>query len=206
LSDNETRKSGNLNLQKSNRRQSRQWRDDNQILFLKKCLKNWSRVKVCPLEDPDIHWSSSEINESNSHNQQHSSNQVSSSDEDSDNDSSLYQTSSCNNALPLPSRSDCSRVKQLGNEEDQSSDARTRTEDLIHSENEILEAGESGNDKPKKRKRLTKRVNCKRYRKDYCRRFLKPRTIFHKALDALNMSWADSLLINILQNGEIPCK
>ena len=77
----------NLNLQKSNRQQSGQCGDDNQILFLKKCLKNWSSVKVCPLEDPDIHWSSAELNESNVHNQQQSSNQASSSDEDSDNNS-----------------------------------------------------------------------------------------------------------------------
>ena len=206
LSDNETRKDVSLNSQKSNRRQIKHWGDRKPILSLKKCLKNWSRVKVCPLEDPDIHWSSSELNENNSHTEQYSGNQVSSTDEDSENDSSLYQMNSCNNAFPSPSKSECFRVKHLENEKAQFSDSRTRAEDLRHSENENLEAFQSGNKKPKKRKRLTKRVSCKRYRKDYCRRFLKPRTIFHKALDALKMSWDDAMLINILQNGEIPCK
>ena len=65
--------------------------DENRQPFLKHCLKNWSKSEVCPLEDPDIHWSATELRESNSQEQKYPNNQFSSSNEDTDEDFFLDQ-------------------------------------------------------------------------------------------------------------------
>ena len=78
--------------------------NDNSQSFLKSCLKNWSKSEVCPLEDPDIHWSATELRENDS--QSHfcpSSNQFSSSNEETDDESSNYKTASCSSAQALSS-------------------------------------------------------------------------------------------------------
>ena len=154
--------------------------------FLKSCLKNWSQAEVCPLEDPDIHWSATEIreNESQRHRHANSSNQFTSSNEETD-DELEYQ--------PNFSYNTSSRLELTTNME-------------VQEQQLSVVDGMKQESKSRKRKRLTKRANCKRIRKDYCKRFQRPRTIFHKAIDALKVSWADPQLLKILRVGEIPCK
>ena len=195
----------NSALQNNQQRTLGPWDDEDRVSDLKTCLTNWSNVEVCPSEDPDIHWSSAELSQCSALSQRyHSTSSGSSSDED-ENESISYQTESCNNALPSPGRSKCFSEPHLEGMEERSSDLWDQKECKV-SVKEASEIISSEENKSKKRKKLSKHVDCKRSRKDHCRRFLRPRTVFHKALDALKMSWEDPLLIKILRFGEMPSK
>lgn len=159
-------------------------------------MKNWSKAEVCPLEDPDIHWSATEIRENESQRRRHtSSNQVTSSNEETDDESDQNQTNYSYNTS--------SRLESTTNMEVQE---HSIANDIKQQDNKIPQNIEKEENKSRKRKRLTKRASCKRIRKDYCKRFQRPRTIFHKAIDALKVSWIDPQLLKILRVGEIPCK
>ena len=168
-------------------------------------MKNWSKSQVCPLEDPDIHWSATELRENDSQiNMCPSTNQFSSSNEDTDDESTLYSTNSCDNGQTLSSIVSSSMLDDLEGEQVSASDLLKETTDIREQEENTVGPEIKEESKSRKRKRLTKRASCKRFRKDYCRRFQRPRTIFHKAIDALKVSWSDPQLLKVLREGEIP--
>ena len=181
-----------------------EWGGEHRLSTLKSCLKNWSSVSVCPLEDPDIHWSSAELSETNYNHSQHHHNSAtsSSSDDEMDDNPTINNLTSSSNDLISCSTPRLLKQNSLDTDEGQSSDSANEGDDL----EPITDDKHTDKKKCRKRKRLTKRANCKRSRKDCCRRFLKPRTVFHKALDALKMSWKDAAILKILQFGDIPCK
>ena len=206
-SGNAVKRNTDLVLNKTKRQRSRKWNYENRSSVLKKCLKNWADAEVCPLEDPDIHWSSAELNENNALFQQFSNNSMSSSSDESDDDSAFSHTNASNNPLPSTSRTNYYRRQGLGRRQAQCPDAPSMAEGWRYSAEGNSDVSTDGKDQPRKRKIKSKRLGkCKRSRKGkYCQRFMRPRTIFHKALDALKMSWADPLLLKILRCGEIPC-
>ena len=184
-------------------RNEEEWGGEYRLSTLKSCLKNWSSVSVCPLEDPDIHWSSAELSETNYNHSQHNNNSAdSSSSDDEMDDYTMNNLTSSSNDLISCSTPRLLKQNSLDTDEGQSSDSANEGDDL----ETITNDNHTDKKKCRKRKRLTKRANCKRSRKDCCRRFLKPRTVFHKALDALKMSWKDAAILKILQFGDIPCK
>ena len=185
-------------------RNEEEWGGEHRLSTLKSCLKNWSSVSVCPLEDPDIHWSSAELSETNYNHSQHHHNSAtsSSSDDEMDDNPTINNLTSSSNDLISCSTPRLLKQNSLDTDEGQSSDSANEGDDL----EPITDDKHTDKKKCRKRKRLTKRANCKRSRKDCCRRFLKPRTVFHKALDALKMSWKDAAIMKILQFGDIPCK
>ena len=181
--------------------------NDNSQSFLKSCLKNWSKSEVCPLEDPDIHWSATELRENDTQSNMYpTTNQFSSSNEDTDDESTLYSTNSYVNVQKSSSMIDSSMLDTLEGDQLSTSNLQKDSDDKKQQEEKILESEVKEENKSRKRKRLTKRAGCKRFRKDYCRRFQRPRTIFHKAIDALKVSWSDPQLLKILREGEIPGK
>ena len=181
--------------------------NDNSQSFLKSCLKNWSKSEVCPLEDPDIHWSATELRENDTQSNMYpGTNQFSSSNEDTDDESTLYSTNSFDNAQALSSMVNSSMLDTLEGDQLSTSNLQKDSDNKKQQEEKTIVNDVKEENKSRKRKRLTKRASCKRFRKDYCRRFQRPRTIFHKAIDALKVSWSDPQLLKILREGEIPGK
>ena len=197
-------KVSNLNQRKNHR--SAPWDYENRLSNLRRCLKSWADVEVCPLEDPDIHWSPTELGENNALFQQYSNNLMATSDEETDDDSEALHVNSSDNCRLSNSRSNYFRSHQPARTQAPNSNGSLTSEERICPAGENHGSGTNGEDPSRKRKRRSRRSKCKIPRKDLCTRFLRPRTIFHKALDATDMLWTDPLLIKIIHYGEIPCK